>query len=95
MFTIPYIQVPAVALNGRMLLMNLIVTSAVSMLDSRNYLSYLYKQLTTESPILLFMANLMILGFFQSPMNRAEKCSHVINLNKSTGADNLEPKRFS
>lgn len=41
------------------------------------------------------MATLIILGFFQSPLNRLAKCSHVIDLNKSTGAHNLEPKRYS
>lgn len=75
--------------------MNPAVTSAVFMLHSKSYLSYLHKQLTTQSPILVFMATLMILGFFQSPLNRVVKCSHIINFTKSTGVDNLEPKLFS
>lgn len=85
----------AVEPNDHVLLMNTIITPAASALDSKSYWSCLYKQLTRDSSSLLFMATLMISGFFQSPLNRVVQFSLVINLNKSTGADNLEPKWFS
>lgn len=71
--TVIHLQVPTVILwSIHLLIMKRTVTSTVSVLDPNSYLSYLWKQLTTQSTIPLFVVSLMILGLFQSQPNSCE-----------------------